>query len=54
MEDYEKMKIINEVMITAEVAERWRISIETVKKSYQDQKGNPPKFTKEECGKSDP
>lgn len=45
---------INDVMTTAEAAERWGVSIEAVKKSCQGQKGNPPRFTEEECRKSGP
>lgn len=45
---------INDVMTTAEAAERWGVSIGAVKKSCQGQKGNPPRFTEEECRKSGP
>ena len=38
------MKIIDEVMTTAEAAERWGISAITVKQACSGQKGLPPRF----------
>ena len=38
------MKIIDEVMTTAEAAERWEISAITVKQACSGQKGLPPRF----------
>ncbi len=46
------MRIIDEVMTTSEAAERWGLSVETVKKSCQGQKGNPPRFQPDEFRKS--
>lgn len=40
----QKMKIIDEVMTTAEAAERWGISAITVKQACSGQKGLPPRF----------
>lgn len=45
---------INDVMTTAEAAERWGVSIVAVKKSCQGQNGNPPRFMKDEFRKSGP
>ena len=38
------MRIIDEVMTTAEAAERWGISAITVKQACSGQKGLPPRF----------
>ncbi len=46
------MRVIDEVMTTAEASERWGLSIETVKKSCQGQKGLPPRFKEDEFRKS--
>ncbi len=46
------MRVIDEVMTTAEAATRWGLSIETVKKSCQGQKGKPPRFNPDEFRKS--
>ena len=46
------MNIINEVMTTSEAAERWGLSIETVKKACQGQRGLPPRFQSDEFRKS--
>ncbi len=42
------MKIIDEVMTTAEAAERWEISAITVKQACSGQKGLPPRFKESE------
>ncbi len=46
------MRVIDEVMTTPEASERWGVSIETVKKSCQGQKGLPPRFKDGEFRKS--
>lgn len=46
------MNVIDEVMTTSEAAERWGLSIETIKKSCQGQKGLPPRFIEGEFRKS--
>ncbi|WP_297026527.1 helix-turn-helix domain-containing protein [uncultured Dialister sp.] len=48
------MKIINEVMTTAEAAQRWGLSEVTIKKACSGQKGYPPRFTEDECRRSGP
>lgn len=45
--EVQKIKIIDEVMTTAEAAERWGISAITVKQACSGQKGLPPRF--KEC-----
>ena len=46
------MRAIDEVMTTSEAAKCWGLSVETVKKSCQGQKGNPPRFQPDEFRKS--
>lgn len=46
------MRAIDEVMTTPEAAERWGLSVETVKKACQGQKGNAPRFQPNEFRKS--
>lgn len=46
------MNVIDEVMTTSEAAERWGLSIETIKNSCQGQKGLPPRFIEGEFRKS--
>lgn len=48
----ENLKIIEEVMTTAEAAERWSIPVVTIKQACSGQRGYPPRFTSEECRKS--
>lgn len=42
----------NDVMTSAEAAERWKISPVTVKQACSGQRNTPPRFTSEECRKS--
>lgn len=46
------MRVIDEVMTTSEAAELWGLSIETVKKACQGQRGLPPRFQTDEFRKS--
>lgn len=48
----ERTMTIEDVMTTGEAAERWDLSVETVKKACQGQKGNPPRFQEGEYRKS--
>lgn len=42
----------NDVMTSAEAAERWKISPVTVKQACSGQRNTPPRFTSEECRKA--
>lgn len=42
----------NDVMTSAEAAERWKISPVTVKQACSGQRNTPPRFTSDECRKS--
>ena len=46
------MKLIENVMTTAEAAELWNIPVVTIKQACSGQRGYPPRFTAEECRKS--
>ncbi len=46
------MNIIDEIMTTAEAAERWGLSAITVKQACSGQKGLPPRFKEGEFRKS--
>lgn len=48
----ENVKIIEEVMTTAEAAALWNIPVVTVKQACSGQRGYPSRFTAEECRKS--
>lgn len=41
-----------DVMTSAEAAERWKISPVTVKQACSGQRNTPPRFTSEECRKA--
>lgn len=43
---------LEDVMTTAEAAERWGVAIVTIKQSCSGQKGLPPRFSEGECRKS--
>lgn len=43
---------IDDVFTTAEASLLWGIAPDTLKKACRGQKGNPPRFTPEECRKS--
>ena len=43
---------LEDIMTTAEAAERWGVDASTLKKACTGQRGYPPRFTTEECRKS--
>lgn len=42
-----------DIMTTAEASKRWNISLNTIKSACLGQKGYPPRFTSDECRKSE-
>ena len=45
--------MLNDVMTVKEAAKRWGVAPVTVSQACTGQKGYPPRFTDEECNKSE-